>query len=421
MHWVGRTYATEHHVTLASLAALPAADERSRLLGRLRARADLGARPGAPGLEPEGRGAGLRPLADALPAHSCVHGLGHAYMRAYMEALPLALRLCGRLPQRDVVDCAQGAFHDYWFAEGRLDGIQAAGAPKTPRQLCGAQPARFVRACWYRAFLESPPDRPLDSASQLRSVCRGLTGLQLEGCLTGAAAIVASTDPARQLDGCATLDGGSRSRAPAAPPCTTCSARRSRRRWGSSGTARLRRRARGVRRMDREVAQRGHGRHVPRARVPAGGRGRPAGLPARRGVVPRRARDVQLSAARRRSGEDGRVTIPPLLRDLLLARGPSGQEGPAARGLARGGLGVRRGALRHARHLVRARAGRGGGADARGRRAHRRDRRRDHEHRGERAALVQRRSAASSRRSSPASASGSPAARASRRASSHGG
>jgi hypothetical protein len=207
MHWVGRTYAIEHHVTLASLQSyLPRTNDPGCSAGFAHGLISA--------LGPALRGANPKDAArvcDRSPTryqlYSCVHGLGHAYMRAYMEVLPLALGLCRRLPQRDVVDCAQGAFHDYWFAESSLDGIQAAGAPKTPRQLCGAQAPRFVRACWYRAFLESPPERPLDSVSQLRSECGGLAGLQLEGCFTGAAAVVASTDPARQLDGCATLAG----------------------------------------------------------------------------------------------------------------------------------------------------------------------------------------------------------------------
>ena len=207
--------------------------------------------------------------------------------------------LCGRLPQRDVVDCAQGAFHDYWFAESRLDGIQAAGAPKTPRQLCGAQAPRFVRACWYRAFLESPPDRPLDNASQLRSVCGGLAGLQLEGCFTGAAAVVASTDPARQLDGCATLAGALAIACARGTAVHDLLGARLAAKVRLVGALRpVRRRANGVRGVDREVAQRGHERGLPRARLPAGRAGRPRRLPPRRGVVPRSARDLQLSRAR---------------------------------------------------------------------------------------------------------------------------
>ena len=205
MHWVGRTYAIEHHVTLASLQSyLPRTNDPGCSAGFAHGLISaLG--PALRGSDPKAAARVCDRSPTRYQLYSCVHGLGHAYMRAYFEALPLALRLCSQLPERDVVDCSQGAFHDYWFAEGRVDGIHPAGAAKTPRQLCGAQAARFVRACWYRAFLESPPDRPLDNASQLRSVCSGLAGLQLEGCITGAATVVASTDPARQLDGCARL------------------------------------------------------------------------------------------------------------------------------------------------------------------------------------------------------------------------
>jgi len=205
MHWVGRNYAVQHRVTLASLQQyLPRTNDPGCSAGFAHGLISaLG-----PSLL-RGSTAQAARVCNRSPtryqAYSCVHGLGHAYMRAYMEALPLALRLCNRLPKRDVADCAQGAFHDYWFAEEQVDGIHAAGTPESPRQLCAAQPRVFVRACWYRAFLESPPSPPLDSASQLRSACHGLAGLQLEGCITGASTIVASTDPGRQLDGRATL------------------------------------------------------------------------------------------------------------------------------------------------------------------------------------------------------------------------
>ena len=71
--------------------------------------------------------------------YSCVHGLGHAFMRIYGDELPPALSLCRALGPRMAPDCAQGAYHDYWFAVAGAD--QAAlpsGASTDPRMLlCG--------------------------------------------------------------------------------------------------------------------------------------------------------------------------------------------------------------------------------------------------------------------------------------------
>jgi len=204
MHWVGRNYAIDHHVTLGTLQRyLPRTNNPGcsagfahgliSALGRSISR-----------LDPRSVAAACTRSPTRYQAYSCVHGLGHAYMRAYNEDLQLALRMCGRLPQRDVVDCAQGAFHDYWFAGSGADGL----FPRTtarPRRLCGRQPVRFVRACWYRAFMESPPDRALNTATDVAAVCAGLSSLQRQGCITGASAILHSGKPGRQIRGCATL------------------------------------------------------------------------------------------------------------------------------------------------------------------------------------------------------------------------
>jgi len=204
MHWVGRNYALDHHVTLGTLQRyLPRTNNPGcsagfahgliSALGRSISR-----------LDPRSVAAACARSVTRYQAYSCVHGLGHAYMRAYNEELPLALRMCGRLPHRDVVDCAQGAYHDYWFAASGADGLFPRAAA-TPRVLCGRQPARFVRACWYRAFMESPPNRALNTSADLSALCAGLTSLQREGCITGASAIFHSGRPDRQVQGCATL------------------------------------------------------------------------------------------------------------------------------------------------------------------------------------------------------------------------
>jgi hypothetical protein len=101
--------------------------------------------------------------------YSCIHGLGHAFMRHYGDELAPALRLCRALGPQAAPDCAQGAYHDYWFAViGADDATLSKPAVKDPRKLCAAQPRAFVRPCWYRAFLENrPAGFELESAEDL--------------------------------------------------------------------------------------------------------------------------------------------------------------------------------------------------------------------------------------------------------------
>src|SRR5262249_52634985 len=68
----------------------------------------------------------------------------------------------------------------------------------------GAQPARYVRVCWYRALLERPPAKLPTTAGNLVALCHGLAALQLSGCLTGAS-LIRSDDPLEQLHTCAQL------------------------------------------------------------------------------------------------------------------------------------------------------------------------------------------------------------------------
>jgi hypothetical protein len=205
MHWVGRNYAVEHHVSLGTLQRyLPRTNDPGCSAGFAHGLISaLGS--SIRRLDPRSVAAACARSATRYQAYSCVHGLGHAYMRAYNEELPLALRMCGRLPRGDVVDCAQGAFHDYWFAATGTDGLFPRGGPASARVLCGRQAPRFVRACWYRAFMESPPSRPLNTPADLAAVCSGLRSLQRAGCITGASAIFDSGRPERQAVGCATL------------------------------------------------------------------------------------------------------------------------------------------------------------------------------------------------------------------------
>ena len=88
--------------------------------------------------------------------YSCTHGFGHAFMRLNNEKLEPALQMCRELGTGAAPDCAQGIYHDYWFAVNGIDDTVKPENPVTdPRELCGAQPEEFVRPCWYRAFVET--------------------------------------------------------------------------------------------------------------------------------------------------------------------------------------------------------------------------------------------------------------------------
>jgi hypothetical protein len=210
MHTVGRTYAREAGVTLADLMDyLPRSNDPGCSAGF------------AHGLV-TGVGAQIDPRHPAEAAavctnagtryqrYSCVHGLGHAFMRVYGDRLAPALALCRSLGSRLAPDCAQGAYHDYWFAVvGADDASLPEGATRDPRRLCGAQTTALVRPCWYRAFVDNRPEGiVVDSPEHLDVLCEGLRGLQREACVTGAA-VIGPADPAVQLDLCAGLANAS--------------------------------------------------------------------------------------------------------------------------------------------------------------------------------------------------------------------
>jgi hypothetical protein len=204
MHTVGRTYAQAAGVTLGSLRDyLPRSNDPGCSAGFAH-----GLVTGvAPSLDPRRPSEAAAVCADAgtrYQRYSCVHGLGHAFMRIHGDRLPPALALCRELGARAAPDCAQGAYHDYWFAAlGADDASLPAAAETDPRRLCGAQPAAFVRPCWYRAFVENrPAGLVVDSPEHLDVLCEGLGGLQREACITGAA-VIGPADPAVQLRLCA--------------------------------------------------------------------------------------------------------------------------------------------------------------------------------------------------------------------------
>ena len=138
--------------------------------------------------------------------YSCTHGFGHAFMRLNNDEIAPALQMCEQLGTGAAPDCAQGIYHDYWFA---VNGIDATAKPKNPvtdpRELCGAQPEEFVRPCWYRAFVETAAGTRTESGAQIDEMCAGLEGLQRQACVTGAI-VIGPPDPRNQLAVCASLE-----------------------------------------------------------------------------------------------------------------------------------------------------------------------------------------------------------------------
>jgi hypothetical protein len=206
MHTVGRRYARDAGVTLATLMDhLPRGNDPGCAAGFAHG---LVTGVGAD-IDPERPRDAVSVCADAgtrFQRYSCIHGFGHAFMRIYGDRLELALPLCRALGPRSAPDCAQGAYHDYWFAVLGADDATPPGEPVVnPRELCAGQPTSFVRPCWYRAFLENRTEGfQLDTPEDLESLCAGLRGLQRSGCIT-AASLIGPPDPAAQLEMCADL------------------------------------------------------------------------------------------------------------------------------------------------------------------------------------------------------------------------
>jgi len=206
MHEVGRRYAALHHVTLATLMNyLPRSNDPGCSAGFAHGLI-MHIAPAVMRAGPQVAAAVCRRPQTRFQRYSCVHGLGHAYMRAMYEALQPALRLCRALGPRDAADCAQGAFHDYWLSIAGTDRApRPASAVTDPRKLCGPLKGQFVLACWYRAFIDTRPyGYQTKSAADLLRICRGTTGLQRSGCVT-AASVIGSPNPLVGMRVCAAL------------------------------------------------------------------------------------------------------------------------------------------------------------------------------------------------------------------------
>ena len=207
MHTVGRTYAREESVTLANLMKhLPRSNDPGCSAGF--AHGMISEAAGDIDTSRPAEAAGVcSKAATRWQRYSCVHGFGHAFMRLYGDDLPPALELCTALGVDMAPDCAQGAYHDYWFAVvGADDATLRQRAVTSPRRLCASQPKPYVQPCWYRAFLETRPDGfQVEAPRDLQDLCKGLEDVQRAGCVTGAA-VIGPSDPAEQLRICAALD-----------------------------------------------------------------------------------------------------------------------------------------------------------------------------------------------------------------------
>jgi hypothetical protein len=206
MHTVGRTYARDSGVTLASLMNYLPADNDPGCPAGFAHGLVTGVAPDIDASEPREAVSACDGAGTRFQRYSCVHGFGHAFMRLYDDQLEPALKLCSALGPEVAPDCAQGAYHDYWFAVAGADDAKLSGEAVTdPYRLCAAQPRAYVRPCWYRAFLENrPAGFRVQQPSDIVDLCDGQSGLQREGCVT-AASLIGPPDPAVQLGICARM------------------------------------------------------------------------------------------------------------------------------------------------------------------------------------------------------------------------
>ena len=139
MHTVGREYVARHHVSIAKLMDyLPRSNDPACAAGY--------AHGLVTGIAPQIEAAGgakaaviCKTATTRMQRYSCVHGFGHAFMRLNGDEIQPALELCSQLGAASAPDCAQGAFHDYWFAAKGLDdapsqpAVAAEGAVREGR------------------------------------------------------------------------------------------------------------------------------------------------------------------------------------------------------------------------------------------------------------------------------------------------
>lgn len=205
MHAVGRRYGAAVHLTIGRLLDYLPRTNNANCSAGFGHGLLIYLAPQVGALTPDEAAATCDRATTRYQTYSCVHGFGHAYMRLYAEQLPFALHACRLLGPNDAADCAAGAFHDYWIAVSGLDKTKRpANLITSPRVLCAREAGGFVRGCWYRALLEHPPAKPIQTAANVLRECRGLAGIQHGSCVT-AAVVVSSDDPFTQMNLCSRL------------------------------------------------------------------------------------------------------------------------------------------------------------------------------------------------------------------------
>jgi hypothetical protein len=203
MHEVGREFARDRHLTLATLQRyVPQSNNPNCSAGfGMGMVMYLGPQIIRSGGRDAARTCARLPT--RYREYTCVHGLGHALLRAYHGELGEAVRACRELRSTFAPDCAQGVFHDYWISLRGADGTTRPRGKLSPRILCDGR-LTYIRPCWYRYFLEQPFGLPVRDAADLRRSCRGLRGLERSGCISGAALTI-SSNPFDQMRVCARL------------------------------------------------------------------------------------------------------------------------------------------------------------------------------------------------------------------------
>jgi hypothetical protein len=206
MHEVGRTWAKRHHLTLENLTRyVPRSNDPGCSAGfGMGLAMYLG-----PELVVDPRQVlpTCTSLATRFREYTCVHGLGHAFMRGFHSHLPDAVTACVKLGPRNAPDCSQGAFHDYWISLGGGDGTERVdGADTDPESVCGAY--TFTRPCWYRYFWERQAGTRVYAAGDMLELCADLDGMQRAGCMSGASLLVSrERDPVDHARVCNEVEG----------------------------------------------------------------------------------------------------------------------------------------------------------------------------------------------------------------------
>ena len=139
--------------------------------------------------------------------YTCVHGLGHAFMRGFHSYLRDAVTACNKLGVVAAPDCSQGAFHDYWISLGGGDGTERPeGADTDPDSVCGAY--TYKRPCWFRYFWERESTTRVYEATDLLELCDGREDMQRAGCISGASLLVSrERDPVDHARVCTGVQG----------------------------------------------------------------------------------------------------------------------------------------------------------------------------------------------------------------------